>query len=167
MALTRAATELRCSWARQRTFGSRPVPREPSPWLDRIAVPGRSSRSDRPDGPRHNATKEWRDRIEEQRRGLRDRSKSARRPIRSRLPQGWADPDPDLVRSLRAWRLDTARTSGVPAYVVLHDVTLEALAALRPTTVEQLLAVPGLGPVKAARYGPSLLSLVAQQVASA
>jgi superfamily II DNA helicase RecQ len=83
------------------------------------------------------------------------------------LPEGWADPDPDLVRSLRAWRLETARTSGVPAYVVLHDVTLEALAALRPTTVEQLLAVPGLGPVKAGRYGPSLLSLVADRVASA
>ena len=164
VALTRAATELRCSWARQRTFGSRPVPREPSPWLYRIGGPGRSTP---PDGPRHDATKEWRDRIDEQRRGLRDRSKSARRPIRSKLPQGWADPDPDLVRSLRAWRLDTARTSGMPAYVVLHDVTLEALAALRPTTVEQLLAVPGLGPVKAARYGPSLLSLVAQQAASA
>jgi DNA helicase II / ATP-dependent DNA helicase PcrA len=51
--------------------------------------------------------------------------------------------------------------------VVLHDVTLEALAALRPTTVEQLLAVPGLGPVKATRYGPSLLSLVADRVVSA
>jgi DNA helicase-2/ATP-dependent DNA helicase PcrA len=168
VALTRAATELRCSWARQRTFGSRPVPREPSPWLDLIGGPRRSSRSARPDPqPGHNTTKEWRDRIDEQKRGLRDRSKSARRPLRSRLPQGWDDPDPGLVRSLRAWRLDTARTSGVPAYVVLHDVTLEAVAALRPTTVEQLLAVPGLGPVKAARYGPSLLSLVAERAASA
>jgi DNA helicase II / ATP-dependent DNA helicase PcrA len=164
VALTRAATELRCSWARQRTFGSRSVPREPSPWLDRIGGPGRSSRTSSPAGP---GPREWRDRIDEQRRALRDRSRSARRPIRSRLPQGWADPDPDLVRALRAWRLDTARTSGVPAYVVLHDVTLEALAALRPSTVEQLLAVPGLGPVKAARYGPSLLSLVAQRAASA
>jgi DNA helicase II / ATP-dependent DNA helicase PcrA len=164
VALTRAATELRCSWARQRTFGSRSVPREPSPWLDRIGGPGRSSRTSSPEGP---GPREWRDRIDDQRRALRDRSRSARRPIRSRLPQGWADPDPDLVRALRAWRLDTARTSGVPAYVVLHDVTLDALAALRPSTVEQLLAVPGLGPVKAARYGPSLLSLVAQRAASA
>jgi DNA helicase-2/ATP-dependent DNA helicase PcrA len=164
VALTRAATDLRCSWARQRTFGSRPVPRDPSPWLERIEDPGRSDRSV---GPGRATTREWRDRIDEQRRGLRDRSNSARRPIRSKLPPGWAEPDPDLVRSLRAWRLDTARTSGVPAYMVLHDVTLEALAALRPGTVEQLLAVPGLGPVKAARYGPSLLSLVAEQAASA
>jgi DNA helicase II / ATP-dependent DNA helicase PcrA len=167
VALTRAATELRCSWARQRTFGTRSVPRDPSPWLDRIADPGGSSRAAAATGAQGASTQEWRERIEQQRRGLRERSKSARRPIRSKLPEGWADPDPDLVRSLRAWRLETARTSGVPAYVVLHDVTLEALAALRPTTVEQLLAVPGLGPVKATRYGPSLLSLVADRVVSA
>jgi DNA helicase-2/ATP-dependent DNA helicase PcrA len=167
VALTRAATQLRCSWARQRTFGTRPVPRDPSPWLDRIADPVGSSRAAAATGARGTSAQEWRERIEQQRRGLRERSKSARRPIRSKLPEGWADPDPDLVRSLRDWRLETARTSGVPAYVVLHDVTLEALAALRPTTVEQLLAVPGLGPVKAARYGPSLLSLVADRVASA
>jgi DNA helicase-2/ATP-dependent DNA helicase PcrA len=167
VALTRAATELRCSWARQRTFGTRPVPRDPSPWLDRIAGPGGTNLVGATPGPRGPSSQEWRERFDQQRRGLRERSQSARRPIRSRLPEGWADPDPDLVRSLRSWRLETARTSGVPAYVVLHDVTLEALAALRPTTVEQLLAVPGLGPVKAARYGPSLLSLVADRVVSA
>ncbi len=31
VALTRAAVELHCSWARQRTFGTRPVPRDPRP----------------------------------------------------------------------------------------------------------------------------------------
>ena len=36
VALTRAAVELHCSWARQRTFGTRPVPRDPSPWLEAI-----------------------------------------------------------------------------------------------------------------------------------
>jgi DNA helicase II / ATP-dependent DNA helicase PcrA len=166
VALTRAASDLRCSWARQRTFGTRPVPRDPSPWLDLIAGPGGSG-GGRGAGPRGASSQQWRERIEQQRRGLREKSKSARRPIRSKLPEGWGDPDPDLVSSLRAWRLETARTSGVPAYVVLHDVTLEALAALRPTTVEQLLAVPGLGPVKAARYGPSLLSLLTDRVVSA
>jgi superfamily II DNA helicase RecQ len=83
------------------------------------------------------------------------------------LPERWPDADPELISSLRAWRLETARSSGVPAYVVLHDVTVEALAALRPRTAEELLAVPGLGPVKAGRYGPSLLTLVAERAASA
>ena len=84
-----------------------------------------------------------------------------------RLPGGWPEPDPDLIRSIRTWRLETARATGVPAYVVLHDATVEALAALRPHTSEQLLEVPGLGPVKAGRYGPSLLSIVADRAASA
>ena len=167
VALTRAATELRCSWARHRTFGSRPVPREPSPWLEWIGVRSGSRRAGGdPDQPGPPDSDEWRHRLDLQRRGLREKSRSARRPIASRLPPGWADPDPELVRSLRAWRLETARTTGVPAYVVLHDVTLEALAALRPATVEELLAVPGLGPVKASRHGPSLLSLVAERLTS-
>ncbi|MGH9062227.1 MAG: HRDC domain-containing protein, partial [Acidimicrobiales bacterium] len=62
---------------------------------------------------------------------------------------------------LHRWRAGVARASGVPAHVILHDRSLEALASLRPATPEELLAVPGLGPVKAARYGPTLLSLLA------
>ena len=65
------------------------------------------------------------------------------------------------------WRRGTARSSGVPAYVILHDVTVDALAAIRPSTSEELLAVPGLGPVKAGRYGPSLLALVCSPASSA
>jgi DNA helicase-2/ATP-dependent DNA helicase PcrA len=41
-------------------------------------------------------------------------------------------------------------------------VTLAALASARPSTIDELLAVPGLGPVKASRFGPTLLALVAQ-----
>ena len=51
--------------------------------------------------------------------------------------------------------------------MVLHDTTVNALASLRPTTVEELLGVPGLGPVKVNRYGAVLLSLVADRAASA
>jgi hypothetical protein len=51
--------------------------------------------------------------------------------------------------------------------VLLHDVTIGALAALRPTTLDELLAVPGLGPVKARRHGAALLSLMSSGVASA
>ncbi len=44
--------------------------------------------------------------------------------------------------------------------MVLHDATLAALASRRPRTTQELLGVPGLGPVKASRYGPTLLSLL-------
>ena len=71
-----------------------------------------------------------------------------------------------MVGALQAWRASAARAAGIPAYVILHDATLAALASRRPQTTEELLAVPGLGPVKAARYGATLLSLLTDRVAA-
>ena len=61
---------------------------------------------------------------------------------------------------LRTWRLGMARKQGVPAYVVLHDATLEGIASSRPQTHDQLRAVTGIGDKKLERYGDALLSLV-------
>jgi superfamily II DNA helicase RecQ len=41
------------------------------------------------------------------------------------------------------------------------------VAARRPTSTEELLAVPGLGPVKVARYGPAILEVVREGAAAA
>jgi superfamily II DNA helicase RecQ len=49
----------------------------------------------------------------------------------------------------------------VPAFVVFHDTTLAAVAEARPRDVPALLALPGMGPVKAERYGDALLAVVA------
>jgi DNA helicase-2/ATP-dependent DNA helicase PcrA len=164
VALTRAATELHCSWSRQRVFGNRSVPRDPSPWLGLLVAGGRPEGGDR-DGRAE--ADHWRRQLAEQRRSLRDAARTTGRQVRRRIPAGWPDPDADVVASLRSWRLETSRSTGVPAYVILHDATLEALASLRPKTLDELLAVPGLGPVKANRYGPSLLSIVAERAVSA
>ena len=53
-----------------------------------------------------------------------------------------------------------ARKHGVPAYVVLHDATLEGIASSRPQTHGQLRAVSGIGDKKLERYGDALLSLM-------
>ncbi len=163
VALTRPSAELFCSWAGQRTFGSRPVPRRASPWLEAIRTAG-SDQPDGVDGP--SDAGQWRGRLRDQRRQLHDGFGSRRRTSRVRVPEGWPEPDGDLVRALQSWRADTARAGGVPAYVVLHDATLAALASLSPRTTEELLRVPGLGPVKAGRFGPTLLSLLADRAAT-
>jgi superfamily II DNA helicase RecQ len=49
----------------------------------------------------------------------------------------------------------------VPAFVIFHDTTLAAIAEARPASRDALLALPGLGPVKAERYGDQLLAVVA------
>ena len=66
-----------------------------------------------------------------------------------------------LVAELRAWRSTRAREDGVPAYVVLHDATLDELAVRRPRSTGELAAIRGLGPTKLERYGDELLALLA------
>jgi superfamily II DNA helicase RecQ len=57
-------------------------------------------------------------------------------------------------------RLRRARAEGVPAYVVFHDKTLVAIAAARPQTLNDLAAIPGVGPAKLARYGDEILDVL-------
>jgi ATP-dependent DNA helicase RecQ len=68
--------------------------------------------------------------------------------------------NPGLLAALKAWRSETARTRGVPAYVVLHDSTIEGIAASRPTTLTALRGIPGIGDKKLEHYGGELIALV-------
>jgi ATP-dependent DNA helicase RecQ len=71
------------------------------------------------------------------------------------------DVDEDVVARLRSWRLERSREDEVPAYVVLHDTTLRELAAVRPSTKDELAGIKGFGPVKLERYGDDLLAVLA------
>jgi ATP-dependent DNA helicase RecQ len=71
----------------------------------------------------------------------------------------------NLLGVLREWRSGVARKRGVPAYVVLHDATLEGIASARPKTHDQLRAVTGIGDKKLERYGDALLLLVRSEAA--
>jgi DNA helicase-2/ATP-dependent DNA helicase PcrA len=84
----------------------------------------------------------------------------AKNGARGRLAPGTGEPDEGLAKRLRDWRLERARHLGVPAYVVFNDRTLDALAALRPSTSEALLGVPGIGPAKLDAYGDDLIELL-------
>ena len=77
-----------------------------------------------------------------------------------------ADADPALVEALREWRLEEARKKRWPAYTVLQNRALLAVAAAKPGNPDQLLALPGIGPTTVKRYGAALLRLVAAAGAS-
>jgi ATP-dependent DNA helicase RecQ len=66
-----------------------------------------------------------------------------------------------LAARLKQWRAAEAKQLGVPAYLVLHDRTLTALAQARPANPKQLLEVSGMGPSKVERFGDALLKLCA------
>ena len=70
------------------------------------------------------------------------------------------DADPEVAARLRAWRLDLSREQGKPAFTVLTNAVLDAVAATRPRTENQLLAVEGMGPKKVDAYGAEILRVV-------
>ena len=74
-------------------------------------------------------------------------------------PTGGAqrDFDPALAEYLREWRRGMSRERKIPAYIVLHDSTLEELCRRRPKTMAELQEVPGIGERKAEVYGAEIL----------
>jgi superfamily II DNA helicase RecQ len=64
-----------------------------------------------------------------------------------------------LAARLKAWRTAEAKKLGVPAFVVLHDRTLTALAAASPKNTRELLEVDGMGPAKTDKFGEAILGL--------
>jgi ATP-dependent DNA helicase RecQ len=103
---------------------------------------------------------------------LRERIEGARsRAIRAKSRRGELATVPSvpsaaghgpLHAALRAWRTEIARKRGVPAYVVLHDSTIDGIAAARPTTLERLRGIAGIGDKKLEHYGADLIALVKQ-----
>ena len=154
VAVTRAASQLHCSWAERRTFGTRTVARSPSPWLATVeaAVAALSGAA---------ADVDWRRLLTDIRARVRAAPGSAPAPGGAVGPRLGERADPALLAALRSWRANTARAAGVPAYVVLHDTTLAAVAEARPADRPALLALPGMGPVRVERYGQALLDVVA------
>ncbi|WP_084755314.1 ATP-dependent DNA helicase UvrD2 [Pseudonocardia thermophila] len=74
-----------------------------------------------------------------------------------------SDVDLDLLERLRHWRSEVAKQQRVPAFVVLTDQTLTAIAEQRPTDRASLVAIPGIGARKVDRYGEDVLALVADE----
>jgi DNA helicase II / ATP-dependent DNA helicase PcrA len=74
--------------------------------------------------------------------------------------------DEELFERLRSWRVARAAEEKVPAYVVFTDLTLQAIAEVRPADAAALLRVNGVGPAKIEKYGDDVLALVAGSAVS-
>ena len=71
-----------------------------------------------------------------------------------------ADADESVVSALKAWRLERSRADKMPAFIILHDKTLTAIAAARPDSMEALASISGMGPTKCDRYGTDILEVL-------
>jgi DNA helicase-2/ATP-dependent DNA helicase PcrA len=156
VAHTRAREVLRCTWAERRSFGAKAIPRSASPYLEPIEMTiALLQQGVAPSDLRAKIAAE------------RDRLASLNSARRARKPSkiAGANADADVLSALKAWRSATARAAGMPAYVIFHDTTLAALAEAMPRNERDLLAVPGVGPVKIDRYGAGILQVLAQAAA--
>jgi len=72
----------------------------------------------------------------------------------------WDGVDRTLFERLRALRLQVARDRGVPPYVIFHDTTLRELARLKPTTIDSLRHVYGVGARKADDLGAAVIDAI-------
>ena len=147
VALTRAKRHLHVHWANERRFGDRTSNRKPSPMLEDI---GAAARGADPHSRRSRNARSAAD----LRKNLSARNGGPR------MKQNQDESDP-VFQALKQWRLDIARAHDVPAFVVFDNKTLHAIANDRPLDKQSLLAVSGIGPVKAERYGEDVLQLVA------
>jgi DNA topoisomerase-3 len=65
-----------------------------------------------------------------------------------------------IEEALRAWRLSEAKRRRVPAFRILTDRALEAMAEARPQTAAALLAIPGVGIHTVEKYGAQLYRIL-------
>ncbi len=137
VAMTRAEDELRCTWAALRTFGGKPVERRLTPWLDGLATAQRN-RPAAPTGP----PADWRTRLAEQRALLAEA----------------AQPLSPTLTALHNWREARARAAKVEPSALIDDRLLETIAERRPGSHDELVSIPGMGPLLAARVGDDLLA---------
>ncbi|MDF9277003.1 ATP-dependent DNA helicase UvrD2 [Arthrobacter sp. EH-1B-1] len=156
--ITRARKHLGLSWSTSRTPGGR-ASRKPSRFLDGLRPDSGGTRPFRQPIPR-------RERKVSAPAHCRTCGKvlgsGAERKI-GRCSDCPANYSEETFEALRQWRLNAARETDVPAFVVFTDATLVAIAEARPDSLEKLAQLAGVGPAKLDRYGESVLSVLAER----
>jgi len=65
-----------------------------------------------------------------------------------------------LWQALRSARMVIAKDQGVPPYVIFHDATLLEILRSKPTTIDEMANVSGVGAAKLQRYGNAFIKVI-------
>jgi len=85
----------------------------------------------------------------------------SRKATRAQVAEDMASESRALFDALRSKRLELARAQDLPPYVIFHDRTLAEMAVARPTSMDDLSLISGVGQAKLARYGDDFLAVIA------
>ncbi|MCK5586505.1 HRDC domain-containing protein, partial [Candidatus Bipolaricaulota bacterium] len=88
--------------------------------------------------------------------------KPTEKPRKRVAPDSWEGVDRGLFDTLRVLRRKIAGTRRVPAYIVFGDASLRDMARRRPSSVEGLLEVTGVGQAKARQYGKEFVATISE-----
>ena len=89
------------------------------------------------------------------------RAKASRKREKA-TPQAKTAPPANAAveKALRDWRLAEAKRRGVPAFRILSDKSLQAIAAQKPLSIRELLEIPGIGARLAEQYGAQIFRIL-------
>jgi ATP-dependent DNA helicase RecQ len=73
---------------------------------------------------------------------------------------GLTDSGQARFAALKSWRAEVASAHNLPAYVIFHDATLAAIAALAPRSLDELQGISGIGAKKLEAYAQEVLRVV-------
>ena len=90
----------------------------------------------------------------------RNRRSPPAKPAAAAVAAGLTEAGQVRFAALKAWRAEVAREHNLPAYVIFHDATLAAIAALAPHSLDDLQSVSGIGTKKLQAYGQEVLRVV-------
>jgi ATP-dependent DNA helicase RecQ len=88
------------------------------------------------------------------------RRKRSAAPAAAAASAGLTDEAQARFAALKAWRGEVARAHNLPAYVIFHDATLAAIAAIAPRSLADLQGISGLGAKKLEAYGEEVLRVL-------
>jgi len=68
--------------------------------------------------------------------------------------------DEPLWQALRETRARIAKEQGVPSFVIFHDTTLLEMLRVKPSNLQQMAAISGVGNAKLTRYGQAFIDVI-------
>lgn len=161
VALSRPTEHLCCTWAASRVVRGQVVARLQSPFLAPVQASAEAAMAADSPRPMPPTVALSMDRLGLARRDglLADASlPGSRQTLSERRAIRLAQAHQHRLQALRTWRANQAKAAKVVPRVLLEDATLETLAADPPPDQATLALLPGVGPIRARRFGPALLA---------
>ncbi|MBT8123520.1 MAG: DNA helicase RecQ, partial [Gammaproteobacteria bacterium] len=93
---------------------------------------------------------------------LRKMEKQEKQVSTKKAKQAVQSQDEALWEALRALRLSLAEKAGVPPYVIFHDATLQEMLKVRPTNLNDMNRITGVGEQKLERFGKKFIDEIAK-----